>query len=462
MTEPQLQRLFDPTRVLLVGASDRVLFSAGIARYLLEHGYAERLTMVNPSGRTVFGRPTHATIAAAAADGPFDLAIIAIPAPAVLETIDQLAAIDCRLAIVESAGFAEAGPAGVELQHELTSRARRAGVRVLGPNCVGVVDTTTHFASTEVLDESLQPGGVALIAQSGVFGSILLDWAPRQHMRLSKAITLGNRCDLNEADFLFFLADDPATTVVAMYLEGVADGSRFLAAVDYCRRRKPVVVLKGGRTAAGAKAVGSHTASMAGADAVFDGALRQAGGIRARSLEHLTDLARAFDACPAPHGNRVAMITTSGSQGILATDIIDAQGLTLAQFTPETAARIRALAPSWMTIGNPLDLGPSGIYRDAIAAVLADPQVDALLLHIAIPWGAVREFFSMPGGIEGLLGSPDDLRAGGQRMPVLISHIGYPHFCELVASTYGSFVPVYPTAERAAQTLATMVSYRRD
>ena len=452
MTDLNLYNLFNPSRILLVGASDRVLFSAGIARYLLEHGFADRLTMVNPSGRAVFGRATHTGIAAAAGDGPFDLAIIAIPAPAVPDAIDELAEIGCPFVILESAGFAETGPDGAALQREVVDRARRCGVRVLGPNCVGVVDTTTRFASTEVLEESLRPGGVALIAQSGVFGSILLDWAPSHGLRMSKAITLGNRCDLDEADFLNFLADDPATRVVAMYLEGVADGRRFLDAVAACRRHgKPVVVLKGGRTGPGA-----HAASLAGSDAVFEGALRQAGGIRARSLEHLTDLARAFDACPAPRGPRVAMITTSGSQGILATDAITEHGLELARFAPETIARVRAIAPSWMTIGNPLDLGPSGIYRDAIAAVLDDPQVDALLLHIAIPWGSVRELFTGPDAIEGLLGDPAVLRAAAGRMPILLSHVGYPRFVEFVTEAYGSFLPIYPTAERAAQTLASM------
>jgi len=451
-----LQNLFNPARVLLVGASDRVLFSAGIARYLLDHGFADRLTMVNASGRAVFDRPAFAGIAQAAGEGPFDLAIVVIPAPAIPDAIEELADIGCALVVVESAGFAETGPAGAALQQELVARAKKRGVRVLGPNCVGTVDTTTKFACVEVLEESLQPGGVALIAQSGIFGGILLDVAPHRGLRLSKTITMGNRADLDESDFLRFLADDPATRVVAMYLEGVADGRRFLDAVTCCAGRKPVVALKGGRTGAGAQAVGSHTASLAGSDDVFDGALRQAGGIRARSLEHLTDLALAFSVCSAPRGPRVAMVTTSGSQGILATDIITDHGLQLAQFAPETLAQVKKIAPSWMTLGNPLDLGPSGIYRDAIRIVLADPNVDALLLHIAIPWGAVRQDFTGRETIYGLLGDPDELRAAARRMPILISHIGHPNFTELVAEAFGEFLPIYPTAERAAFTLATM------
>lgn len=461
MKQSSLTKLFDPEKVILVGASERKLFSAGIARYLLAHGFGERLTMVNRRGGQVFGHAAYADITTAATDGPFDLAILAIPAPAVPATIDELGKIGCRLAVVEAAGFAETGEQGAALQRELLQKARQHGVRVLGPNCIGVIDTRTRFATTEVVEETLQPGGVGLIAQSGVFGAILLDWAPSHGLRLSKAITLGNRVDLDEADFLRLLADDDSTRVAALYMEGVADGRKFLSAVEFCSKKKPVVVLKGGRTESGAKAVGSHTASLAGSDAVFAGALKQAGGIRAHSLQHLIDVVRAFDACPLPSGPRVAMITTSGSQGILATDTIVEAGLELAELSAQTIAALKKLAPPWMTLGNPLDLGPSGIYHEGIKALLADPGVDALLLHIAIPWGAMNQMIQAGTTAELLLGDLAELRQAARRMPILVSHVGYPRFMELVKDAVGDFLPIYPTAERAAAALATITQFKK-
>jgi acetyltransferase len=450
-----LCRLFDPRRILFVGASETSLFSASIPRYLLDHGFGDRLVMVNDKGKTVYGQPTVRTIADAASHGPFDLAVVIIPAPAVPPAIEELCRIGCRLVIVESAGFAEVGGPGVALQQALKETAAACGVRVLGPNCVGVIDTASRFCTTAVLDESLTPGGVALVAQSGVFGSIMLDTALRLGLRFSKAITLGNRVDLNEADFLYWLADDPATRVVAMYLEGVADGRRFLDAARACVARKPVLVLKGGRTAAGAKAVGSHTASLAGADAVFTGALRQAGAVRVDSLDHLIDAARVFDLAAPRAGRRVGVVTTSGSQGILATDVLTAHGLELAAFSDATLARIREQAPAWMPIGNPLDVGPSHLYATGIEALANDPQVDAVLIIIAIPWQAIRPAVEAGMPVSALLGDLGALREAAARKPIVVSHIGYAPFVDQVAAAVGSFLPVYPNSERAARALAT-------
>ncbi|MDP8224194.1 MAG: CoA-binding protein [Candidatus Lernaella stagnicola] len=456
-----LAPLFDPHKVLLVGASETTLFSAGIARYLLSGDYADRLVMVNPKHDTVYGRPAFPSISAAAAQGPFDLAIMVIPAPHVVAAIEELAAIGCRLAIVESAGFAEIGAHGRELQEQLSQTARRVGVRVLGPNCVGVVNTANGFATTEVMPECMMPGGVAFVAQSGVFGSILLDTAAAVGMRFSKAITLGNRVDLDEADFLDYLAEDETTRVVAMYLEGVADGRRFFAAMRRCTARKPVVVLKGGRTPSGAHAVGSHTASLAGHDAVFTGALKQAGGIRAATLEELTDAAKAFDACPLPQGRRIGMVTTSGSQGILAADILHDHGLELASLAPATIQRIRALTPAWVPVGNPLDLGPSGVYAEGIAALLDDPNVDALMIIVAVPWGAIKETFESGAPISFLLGEEDLLRRAAAEKPVLVAHLGHPTFTAAVAAAVGDYLPIYPNSERAARALAMLASFRK-
>ena len=461
MPEADLRPLFDPARVIFVGASETNLFSAGIARYLIDHGYADRLAMVRPGAGTVFGRPAFPTVAAAAAAGPFDLAIVAIPAPAVGEAVSELGRIGCRLAIVESAGFAESGPEGAARQAALKELVRSAGIRVLGPNCVGVVNTANGFASTEVQPESLAPGGVALIAQSGIFGSILLDAAPARGLRLSKAITMGNRLDLDEADFLQFLADDPETSVVAMYLEGVADGPRFLRAVGRCAARKPVLVLKGGRTEAGARAIGSHTASLAGRDAVFSGALRQAGGRRVESLEELLDAALACSLCPAPAGPRVGLVTTSGSQGILAADVLTSRGLQLAELDPGTLAALRAKVPPWVPLGNPLDFGPSGLFAEGVEALLADPNVDALLLLVTIPWGSIGPAVEAGMPMSALLGEPKMLRAAARRKPILVSHLGFPPFLSRMFAAFGDFLPIYPDSERAARALSYLAGFRK-
>ena len=239
-----------------------------------------------------------------------------------------------------------------------------------------------RFSTCEVDLDAIRPGGISVVAQSGVFGNVLMDWAPSQDIALGKLATIGNRADIDETDMLEYLSEDPATRVIVMYLESVKDGRRFVEAARKASLEKPVLVYKSGETEAGKKATMSHTGSLSGADAIFDGACRQAGVIRGRDLLELFDMARAFEACPLPRGRRVLVVTGSGSQGAMAADRLVQCGMELPEMTAESVAEIRKQAPDWMNVGNPLDIGPSGLFALGMKLAMTDSNIDAV---IAVP-----------------------------------------------------------------------------
>jgi acyl-CoA synthetase (NDP forming) len=311
-----------------------------------------------------------------------DLAIVIVPAAAVPQVLEECAQKRVKVVNLQSAGFAEVGAAGAKAQEEIGRLARESGLRILGPNCVGVVNVPGRFATCEVDLDAIRPGGISVVAQSGVFGNVLMDWAPSQDIALGKLATIGNRADLDESDMLEYLRVDPDTKVIVMYLEGVKDGRRFAEAARRASLEKPVLVYKSGETEAGKRATLSHTGSLSGADAIFDGVCRQSGIIRGRDLVELFDMARAFEACPLPKGRRVLVVTGSGSQGAMAADRLVQSGMELAEMTAESVAELRERAPGWMNVGNPLDIGPSGLFALGMKLAMTDSNVDAV---IAVP-----------------------------------------------------------------------------
>ncbi|HEY5471768.1 MAG TPA: CoA-binding protein, partial [Candidatus Limnocylindrales bacterium] len=251
---------FEPRGVVLVGARSSPGFGYGIPLVLKSHGWEGRTFLVNPRGGELHGMRLYQSLADV--PGPVDLAVIIVPAPSVPAVLDEAGAKGIRHAVIESAGFAEIGGDGRVLQEAALEAARRNGIRVVGPNCVGVVNTANKFSTIEVIEEAMVPGRTAVIAQSGVFGTVLLDMLHEHDLTISKAVTLGNRMDLDECDFLDYFRDDPGTSVVMMYLEGAADGRRLRESLQALAPSKPVLVLKSGRTASGKAATASHTANL--------------------------------------------------------------------------------------------------------------------------------------------------------------------------------------------------------
>lgn len=457
MAAPDLRPFFDPRGVAVVGARRSMGFGYGIPLMLKRSGWDDRLRLVNPSGGTLHDLPVYESVADV--PDPVELAVLLVPAGVVPEALDQAGSRGIRHAIIESAGFAEVGGQGKELQDRAAAVARRHGMRVIGPNCVGLVNTANGFSTVEVTEESLAPGRTGIIAQSGVFGNCLLDVLPGYRLFVSKAVTLGDRMDIDECDMLEYLAEDQDTDVIMMYLEGAADGARLRRVLSEVTRRKPVAVLKSGRTPAGRAATVSHTGSLSGEDDLYEGVFHQAGAMRAANLEGLVEITRMFAGQPAPAGNRVGIVTSSGSLGVMATDTAVNYGLEVPPLSPGTEALMRKDAPTWMNVKNPLDVGPSSRFPAALAAMMEDPGVDMVIAVTIIPYAVFRELVKMGFDGRGWFGDIAEVRAASPAKPLAVVAVGHPEFISHMAEVAGPDVPVYVSPEPAARALAALCHY---
>ncbi|KPV61615.1 MAG: Acyl-CoA synthetase (NDP forming) [Candidatus Bathyarchaeota archaeon BA1] len=384
-----------------------------------------------------------------------DTAIIATPASTVVEIMESCARKGVKAAIVVSSGFSEEG--NKRLEQEIVKIAKRAGIRVIGPNTTGVLNTANNFITTFVPIENLRRGNVALVAQTGMFlGAMLRSIASSQHFGVSKVVGLGNKCDVDDWEALEYLAQDPETALIGMYIEGIKDGRGFLEVSQRVTKEKPVLILKSGITEVGSKVVLSHTGSLSGKDEVFDAACKQAGIIRVRSLEELIDLTKAFAFQPLPRGNRVAVVSFTGAGGVIATDACAENGLAVARISRETEKRLRRVTPKWHRILNPVDLWPaveaSGTIEacnTAIKAIVEDEGVDEVIVILAVFKGMVL---------------PCDLDILKEKRhldkPLLFCIIGDKDYAELMTGVLERRgFPVYPYITRAVKASAAMHRY---
>lgn len=352
-----LHTLFEPRSVAIVGASsDPDKLSGRPVRFLKTAGFTGRLHLVNPGAPEVQGLPTVPSIEAI--DGPVDQAIVVVPASAVLGAVEACARQGIRLVQVFSAGFADVGPEGLQRQHELQALARRHGIRLLGPNCLGVVSPHHRYVATfSTALEALtpQPGAIAFATQSGAFGSCAYAMAIQRGLGISRIVATGNEADIDVAECIDFFADDPLTRVICAALEGCQDGDRLRAALAKAARAgKPVVIMKVGASEIGAAAAATHTGSLAGNDAVFDAVFAECGAWRARSIEEMLDVAQLCAASPLPHNREMGIVTLSGGVGVLMADAAEPRGLTLPALPAEAARAVATIVP-FATLGNPLD-----------------------------------------------------------------------------------------------------------
>jgi len=453
--------LYQPRSIAIIGAKKRAFgFGAGLPRFLLDIGVdPDRLHLVNPKEKEIDGLPVYPTVKEV--PGDVDLAIVIVPALAVPRVIGNCIEKRVKVVNVQSAGFAEVGAEGAKAQEEMGRLAREAGIRIIGPNCVGVVNVPGRFATCEVDLDAIRPGGISVVAQSGVFGNVLMDWAPSQDIALGKLATIGNRADIDESDMLDYLGKDPATRVIVMYLEGVKDGRRFIEAARRTSLEKPVLVYKSGETEAGKKATLSHTGSLSGPDAIFDGVCRQAGVIRARDLLELFDMARAFEACPLPKGRRALVVTGSGSQGAMAADRLVQCGMELPEMTAESVAELRSQAPDWMNVGNPLDIGPSGLFALGMKLAMTDSHIDAVIAVPIAPWKVIKPALEMRTEevSRQMYVAPALLDEAAERT-LLIAPMGHPDWVKTVKRFFGPRAPAMATPQNAARALAAMCEYR--
>jgi acetyl coenzyme A synthetase (ADP forming)-like protein len=437
------QAFFYPRGVAIVGSVSEGKIGYEIVRQILDGGYRE-VFAVNPKAQGVFSAPGYDAVSKI--NHPVDLAIIVSPTPTVPDVLEECGRAGVKAAVIITAGFSEVGnDAGEE---EVKRVAQKHGIRFAGPNCAGIVNTGHRLFPT--LETRPPTGGVAIIAQSGAVGGVVLAWAREYGLGISKFVSYGNKADLNEIDFLRYLADDPETQVVGLYVESVSDGREFMRAVQECARQKPVVVIKAGRTQAGQRATLSHTGSMAGADAVYDAALRQCGAIRVHTIEELFDLCKGFLYAPPLKGRRVAIVTNSGGPGVLAADRAEEVGLDVAEPSPALKEKLAKFLPSHCALKNPIDLtveGTEDSYRKTLLAVLEEYDA-ALALNIATPY---LDSVPLARGIC------DAAAQSGK--PVVAGFLPAQIVAESIPLLQKRGVPNFSTGERAVTALAHIADY---
>lgn len=443
-----MEAFFRPRRVVVIGASTNpVGLGYGVARNLVEGGFPGEVYLVNPKGGTLFGRPLYPSVEALP-ETP-DLAVIIVPAPATPAVLEACGRKGVSAAIVAAGGFREVGPEGEALEEQIVAIARRYGMRLIGPNCIGVIDTHLPLDTTFLPPPPPPRGEVAFLSHSGALAAAVIDWMRGQGMGFSRLVSLGNQADVSETDVLPWVAEDERTRVVTMYLESVADGRRFVAAARQAARRKPLVAVKVGRFAAGQRAAASHTGALAGAEQAFEAAFRRAGVLRATTMEEMFDWARALAWCPLPRGRRVAVLTNAGGPGVTAADAVEAHGLCLADLSEATQAALRALLPPAASVHNPVDMLASASpeqYAEALRLLLADESVDMVLVILPPP-----PMFSAGAVAKAML--PHIQRT---EKPVVVALMGEPLVAEARAHLRAARVPDYPFPERAAGALAAL------
>ncbi|GGV04565.1 acetate--CoA ligase family protein [Streptomyces spectabilis] len=374
-----MRRLMQPRSVAVIGASNEPgKIGNSVMRNLIDGGFPGEIHPVNPKADDILGRKAYRSVTDV--PGEVDVAVFAIPAAFVAKALEDVGRKGIPNAVLIPSGFAETGEQA--LQDEIVAIGRRHGVRLLGPNIYGYYSTWQDLCATFCTPYDVK-GGVALTSQSGGIGMAVLGFARTTKTGVSAIVGLGNKSDLDEDDLLTWFGEDPRTQCIAMHLEDLKDGRAFVAAARATVPKKPVVVLKAGRTAAGARAAGSHTGALAGDDAVYDDVLRQAGVIRAPGLAEMLEYARALPVLPTPRGDNVVIITGAGGSGVLLSDAVTDNGLRLMEIPPDLDAAFRAFIPPFGAAGNPVDITggePPSTYEATIRLGMEDPRVHALVL----------------------------------------------------------------------------------
>ena len=388
-----LDSIMKPRAIAVIGASTRAhTIGSDIMKRLQEYGFTGEIYPVNPKGGVIEGLQAYTSILDV--PGKVDLAIIVVNAKFVLSTIDQCYQKGVGGLCVISAGFKETGPQGAELEKALLEKVRGYGMRCVGPNCLGVVNTHPSIRMDGCFAESLpQRGGIGFVSQSGALGGGILNILKDLNLGFAQFISIGNQADVNAETAMQYWENEDDVKQILLYMESIQNPANFRELATRISKKKPILALKAGRSAAGASAASSHTGSLAGADKAANALLRQSGVIREYSLENLFATAKVFDNCPIPKGDRVAIITNSGGPGIMATDAVSEYGMKMAQLSEETKDKLRSFLPAAASVKNPVDMiasAPIEHYKQTLETVLADDQVDMVVV-IYLPFLGLKD-----------------------------------------------------------------------
>ncbi|MEM8672479.1 MAG: bifunctional acetate--CoA ligase family protein/GNAT family N-acetyltransferase [Cyanobacteria bacterium P01_G01_bin.67] len=404
-----LDAIFAPQTVAVIGATDR---PGSVGRTLLwnliSNPFGGTVFPVNPKRKNVLGIKAYADITAI--PEAVDLAVIATPAPTVPQVIRQCGEAGVNGVIILSAGFKEIGAVGIELEQQILAEARRYQLRIVGPNCLGIMNPH-HGLNATFAGTMASPGNVGFISQSGALCTAILDWSFRENVGFSAFVSIGSMLDINWGDLIYYLGDDPHTSSIAIYMESIGDARSFLSAAREVALSKPIIVIKGGRTSAAAQAAASHTGTLAGSDAVLDAAFRRCGVLRVDTIEDLFNMTELLAKQPRPKGKRLTILTNAGGPGVLATDSLAKRQGALAPLSPDTITKLNDFLPTHWSRSNPIDILGDATperYTQALQVAAADNNSDGLLV-ILTPQAmtdATKTAFQLQQTVKELNGKP--------------------------------------------------------
>jgi acetyltransferase len=456
-----LDLFFNPKSVAVVGASrNQETVNYFLVSNLVNLGFPGKVYPVNPNATEIMGLKAYPSVTSI--EDEVELAVISVPARITLDIVKDCVAKKVKGLTIIAGGFSETGAEGRKIQDEIRRLLQENGIRAIGPNALSPINSANNFIVGFRPTSKLPRGGLSFIFQSGLYQP-RLNWLLNDfHLNIAKLVDLGNKMDINEVDALEYLAQDENTTVIAMHLESIAgDARKFMRIMRETTRQKPVIVLKSGRTTAGAKAASSHTAAIIrSSDSVVDAALKQSGAIRVSGLDEFFDLAKVFEYLPLPRGKRVAITSFSGGEGVFTTDCAQLQGLELAELGMETHRKLSEVFPPWPIPINPFDTGVSGQFHNFIdvvskfvEAVADDPGVDCAAVQI----GAPAQIASSSTGKK-LLKPYTDLIARGK--PVTVWGMDPDIMAGMTKDLEAHRIPIYPSAERAVRALGALWRYK--
>lgn len=446
------EKLLRPKSVAVIGASaDKTKVGNNVLENLLSGGYTGKIYPVNPKAEEILGRKCFRSILEI--PDPVDLAVIAVKREIAAQVLKDCAAKTVEAVIIITAGFSETGEEGKKLQEEIAQIARQNRITLLGPNCLGLINPWLRLNASfgQAIGE---PGSIALVSQSGALISAIQDMAAHNKIGFSVLSSIGNKAVIDEVEFVQMLQRDDNTKVITAYLEDISRGQEFMRIAERISKNKPMVILKAGRTASGAKAASSHTGSLAGSDSAYASAFERTGVIRVESIERLLDIAVAFAYQPFPKGDRIAVVTNAGGPGIMMTDALEMAGLSIAQFDNATKDKLISLLPPAGSCRNPVDvLGDADgeLYGAATEVILKSKSVDGCIIILT------------PQKMTDVVGSARAIVEAGrdQGKPVLACFMGADIIAGGVEILRQNKIPCYPVPERAAQAMHELVEYSR-
>lgn len=449
----ELMPMFNPKKVAVIGASRKKgKIGHSVYKTIKKSLKEGEVHPVNPKARKINGDNAYKSVKEV--PGEIDLAVIVVPAKFVPAVVKECGEKGVKGAVVITSGFSEIGKK--ELEEELKKEAEEASIRIIGPNCLGILDNLSGLNTLFLPEEKLgrpKKGKIGIISQSGAVGSVIVDWASAENYGLSRFISYGNGVDIDERELIRFLGRDEETDVICLYLEGTDDGRQLMESLKEVTPKKPVIILKAGKTSQGSRAVASHTGSLAGSAEVYEAAFKQTGTIQARNMLDMMDYAEAFEKQPLPDGKKVAIVTNGGGFGVLSTDEVIIQGLEMAEFKPKTKKKLEGILPDYGKVNNPLDLmgdaGPKS-YSKALKVLEKTDEVDMVL--------CVELFQTLPMNEKAV--KPVLKFNKNSPKPIIVCTAGGEMVQRIKKKLENGGVPVFNTPHRAVDAMKALVKYK--